>query len=176
MKRIAACQCEAVALEVSGQPILSAICHCDSCQTAGEQLEKRDGAPPVLGAHRGTSFMLVRKDRIGCLRGEEHLAEARLKPTSPTRRVVATCCNSPMFLEFTNGHWLSLYMDRFDPADRAQPELRTMTKDLRVPIEDDEGVPAFASHSGRFMWRLLKAWAAMGFRSPKINYVKGHLP
>ena len=31
-----------------------------------------------------------------------------------------------------------------------------MTKDLRIPMEDNEGVPAFASLSGRFMWRLLK--------------------
>jgi len=176
VNRTAACQCEAVGLEVSGQPILSAICHCESCQTAGRRMEELAGAPPVLGPYGGTSFMLVRKDRIRCLRGEDHLAEVRLKPNSPTRRVLATCCNSPMFLEFTNGHWLSLYMDRFDPADRARPELRTMTKDLRIPMEDNEGVPAFASHSGRFMWRLLKAWAAMGFRSPKINYVKGHLP
>jgi len=175
MKRIAACQCEAVALEVSGQPILSAICHCESCQTAGERLEKRAGAPPVLGLHRGTAFMLFRKDRIRCLRGEKHLAEFRLKRDSPTRRVVASCCNAPMFLEFTNGHWLSFYMDRFEPSDRSQPDLRTMTRDLAVPIEDDDGVPAFTTHSARFMWKLLMAWVAMGFRAPKIDYVKGDL-
>ena len=91
--------------------------------------------------------------------------------------VLATCCNSPMFLEFTNGHWLSLLHGPIRPRRQsAAGNLRTMTKDLRIPMEDNEGVPAFASHSGRFMWRLLKAWAAMGFRSPKINYVKGHLP
>lgn len=80
-----------------------------------------------------------------------------------------------MFLEFTKGHWLSLYMDRFEPSQRSRPELRTMTRDLAVPIENDEGVPAFATHSGQFMWKLLIAWAAMGFRAPKIDYVKGGL-
>lgn len=175
MKRIAVCQCEQVALEVSGQPILSSICHCESCQSAGHHLEARAEAPPILGPDLGTPFMLFRKDRVRCLRGEAQLAEYRLTPQSTTRRVVATCCNAPMFLEFMKGHWLSLHMDRFEPADRSQPELRTMTRDLTGPIEDDEGVPAFATHSGRFMWKLLMAWAAMGFRAPKIDYVKGDL-
>ncbi len=138
-------------------------------------MQELTAAPPILGPDLGTAFMLFRKDRVRCLRGEAHLAEHRLKPQSTTRRVVATCCNAPMFLEFTKGHWLSLYMDRFAPADRLRPELRTMTRDLAVPIEDDKGVPAFASHSGRFMWKLLIAWAAMGFRAPKIDYVKEHL-
>lgn len=175
MKRIAACQCGKVALEVSGQPILSSICHCESCQKAGRHLESRAGAPAILGPQLGTAFMLFRKDRARCLRGEENLAEYRLLPHSSTRRVVATCCSSLMFLEFTKGHWLSLYMGRFEAIDRVRPELRTMTRDLGVPIENDEGVPAFATHSGRFMWKLLIAWVAMGLRAPRIDYVKGHL-
>lgn len=175
MTRIAACQCGQAALEVAGQPILAAICHCQSCQTAGAHLQSLEGAPPVLGRNDGTAFMLIRKDRVRCLRGAENLAEYRLKPDSSTRRVVAGCCNTPMFLEFTKGHWLSVYSDRFQPADKAVPELRTMTRDLRRPIENDEGVPAFATHSPRFMWRLLLAWAAMGFRAPKVDYVRGSL-
>lgn len=175
MKRIAACQCDRVALEVSGQPILSSICHCESCQIAGRRLAALAAAPPILGPNLGTPFMLFRKDRVRCQKGEALLAEYRLKPLSPTRRVVATCCNSPMFLEFTKGHWLSLYMDRFEPSERSPPDLRTMTRDLAAPIENDQGVPAFATHSASFMWKLLVAWAAMGFRAPKIDYVKGAL-
>ena len=50
--------------------------------------------------------------------GAEYLEEWRLKPNSPTRRVVATCCNSAMFLDFTKGHWLSMYRNRFPQARR----------------------------------------------------------
>ena len=28
---------------------------------------------------------------------------------------------------------------------------------------------------GKLMWNLMKAWAAMGFRTPKINYVNGKI-
>lgn len=175
MKRVATCHCGKVALETSGEPILAAICHCRSCQTAGEWLQSLPGAEPILEEDLGTHFMLVRKDRVRCLRGEAHLAEHRLKPDSSTRRVVATCCNSAMFLEFTKGHWLSLYMDRFEPDDRIQPLLRTMTRDLKGTVALDPTVPAYASHSGQFMWKLLLAWAAMGFRTPRIDFVKGRL-
>ena len=33
--------------------------------------------------------------------GQQYLEEHRLKPESPTRRVIAKCCNSAMFLDFT---------------------------------------------------------------------------
>ena len=45
--------------------------------------------------------------------GQEYLEEHRLKPDFPTRRVIATCCNSGMFLDFTKGHWLTMYRNRF---------------------------------------------------------------
>src|SRR5712671_5622189 len=54
-----------------------------------------------------------RKDRVHCVTGQEYLEEHRLKPDSPTRRVIATCCNSGMFLDFTKGHWLTMYRNRF---------------------------------------------------------------
>jgi len=42
----------------------------------------------------GTDYVLYRKDRVQCVTGQEYLEEHRLKPDSPTRRVIATCCNS----------------------------------------------------------------------------------
>jgi hypothetical protein len=41
--------------------------------------------------------------------GQEHLEEHRLEPDSPTRRVIAKCCNSAMFVDFTKGHWVSMF-------------------------------------------------------------------
>lgn len=34
---------------------------------------------------------------------------------------------------------------------------------------------ALREHSVWFMWTLMTAWAAMGFRSPKVHYVAGTL-
>ena len=127
----------------------------------------------MLDADGGTPFVLQRKDRVTFTKGAERLRELRLKPDSPTRRVVATCCNSPMFVEFSGGHWLSVYRDRFDITERPAVEMRTMTADRRTGVEFTDNVPSYRRHSGRFMWRLLAAWAAMGFRSPKLDHVKG---
>lgn len=171
--RKVACRCGRVELEASGAPILTAACHCASCQKAGQQFETLPGAGKVLGSDGGTDFALFRKDRVRCLKGQGALAERRLKPTSKTRRVVATCCNSPMFLEFTNGHWLSIYNARLPADARPEVEMRTMTADRRPGVEFDDGLPSYAKHSGRFMWKLMSAWAAMGFRSPKLDYVRG---
>ena len=59
--------------------------------------------------------------------GQEYLEEHRLKPDSPTRRVIATCCNSGMFLDFTKGHWLTMYRNRF-PAGAPPLEMRVIHK------------------------------------------------
>ncbi len=164
----ASCRCGAVAFDVVGAPIVCAACYCESCQEAGRRIEQIADAPPVLGADGGTDFILHRKDRVLCVKGGEKLQEHRLKPGSTTRRMVAGCCNSAMFLEFSQGHWLSLYRGRL--SEGAPPlEMRVMTKNRRAGVELDAAVPSYATHSAKFMWRLLSAWAAMGFRVPKVK-------
>lgn len=172
---IARCFCGQCELTLTGTPIMTAACYCASCQKAGAYFEALPGAGAVLQADGGTAYLLQRKDRAACARGAELLREYRLKPDSRTRRVVASCCNSPMFLEFSGGHWLSVYRDRLPPLDRPPIELRTMTMDRRAGIEFDDAIPSYRKHSVKFMWRLLTAWAAMGFRAPKLDYVKGTL-
>lgn len=169
--RRAACACGQVAFELSRTPIMTTSCHCESCRTAGAQFaahgaETRDRLS-------GTPFVLFRKDRVRCLAGGERLADHRLSPEATTRRVIAQCCQTPMFLEFEKGHWLSIYRDRLPPGDRPPVELRTMTVDQPdgVPLPDD--VPNLPRHSGKFMWRLFAAWAAMGFRTPPMTRILG---
>jgi hypothetical protein len=174
MRRVA-CSCGQVAFEASGAPIVGAACYCSSCQKAGNIFEKLPGGEPVLESDGGTNYALYRKDRIRCVHSAELLREHRLSPTAPTRRVLAKCCNAPMFLEFKGGHWLSVYRERIHPDDRPPVEMRTMTADRRPGVEFSDGLPSYAKHSGRFMWRLLTAWAAMGFRAPKVEYVNGEL-
>lgn len=171
--RVLACRCGQVALEVRGEPILVPVCYCESCQKAGAMIAGLPDAVPTLGEDGGTPFVMVRKDRIACLRGEALMAEHRLTEKSSTRRVIATCCNSAMFLEFSQGHWLSLYRDRYAPEERPEIEMRVMTKGKRADVSFGDALPVYATHSGRFMWKLLGAWVAMGFRTPKVDYVRG---
>jgi hypothetical protein len=167
----ATCQCGKVKFEMIGPPILTAACYCTSCQQAGRQFEQLPSAPPVLEPDSGTGMILYRKDRVQCVAGQEVLREYRLKPDSPTRRVVATCCNSAMFLDFTGGHWLSMYRNRF-PAGGPPLDVRIMTRERRAGVELAKGVPSYETHSGKFMVKLIAAWIAMGFRRPQITWGK----
>ena len=165
MDRVATCQCGKVKVEAIGRPILAASCYCASCQEAGHRLERLASAPPVLDADGGTSVMLYCKYRVQCVAGRQHLEEHRLKPDSPTRRVVATCCNSAMFLDFTKGHWLSMYRNRF-PTGAPPIEMRVMIRERRVGVALCDDVPIHRGHAGTFMLKLIAAWIAMGFRRP----------
>jgi hypothetical protein len=162
------CRCGKVKLEVVGRPILIGSCYCASCQQAGSRFEQLASAPSVLNPNGGTDYVLYRKDRVQCVSGQAYLREQRLKPDSPTRRVIATCCNSPMFLDFTKGHWLTMYRNRF-PAGAPPLEMRVMTRDRRAGVELADDLPNYSGHSGKFMLRLVSAWIAMGFRRPKIS-------
>lgn len=165
------CACGGVEYEAIGAPITSAICYCASCQEAGRAFEQLPAAPPVLEPDGGTAMVLYRKDRVRCVHGREQLKEYRLKPESPTRRLVATCCNSAMFLDFTKGHWLSMYRCRLS-RDAPEIEMRIMTRDRRASVALADDVPNYRGHSGRVMMKLLAAWIAMGFRSPKFDITK----
>jgi hypothetical protein len=167
----AMCHCGQVKLEAVGPPILTAACYCTSCQEAGRRFEQLASAPPVLDPDSGTGLVLYRKDRVQCVMGEQYLEEHRLKPASPTRRVIATCCNSAMFLDFTKGHWLSMYRNRF-AADAPPLEMRITTKERRAGVALADDVPNHSGHSGKFMLKLIAAWIAMGFRRPEITWGK----
>lgn len=170
------CRCGQVALEAAGEPILTAACFCDSCRQAAAKLGARAGAPAILNAEGGVDFALYRKDRVRPSDGADRLRDFKLGPEAHTRRVVADCCGSPMFLEFQQGHWLSVYRDRLPSDARPPVQMRTMTKDLGSAAADlDRSIPSAATQSPAFMWKLLAAWVAMGFRAPKIDYVNGAL-
>jgi hypothetical protein len=167
----AVCRCGKVKLEAIGRPILAASCYCASCQEAGRRFEQLASAPPVLNPDGGTDCLLYRKDRVRCVTGQEHLEEHRLKPESPTRRVLATCCNSALFADFTKGHWLTLYRNRF-PASAPPVEVRVMTRDRREGVTLADDVPNAAGYPAKFMMRLIAAWIAMGLRKPEIAWGK----
>lgn len=170
------CACKEVRLTVERAPIIATECHCTSCRAAAAQLRALPGAPPFQEAHGGTQFICYRKDRVRFIAGTERLKELRLTPVSKTRRVVASCCNTPVFLEFQGGHWLSLYASLWPAAARPASQLRTMTGDRPAsePALDD-ALPSGALHTASFYAKLLGAWIAMGFRSPAIDVPGGSI-
>jgi hypothetical protein len=93
-QRIAHCACGRATLAVEGPPIMTVACYCLSCQEAARRIGSLPGAGALMDSNGGTHFVMQRKDRVACKQGAELLREHRLKPTSSTRRVIATCCNS----------------------------------------------------------------------------------
>lgn len=125
-----ACNCGSVALDLEGPPILAAECHCASCREAAERLKVS-----VTEKNGGTRYVLQRKDRTTVMKGEAHLAAFRLNDDTSTRRIVATCCNAPMWLEFKGGHWISVYSARWPngeaPTGHSQRLDRTKYEAMR---------------------------------------------
>ena len=170
------CRCGKVELRATGAPIITSCCFCDSCRTAGRTLEHLPGASPVLTPDGGTDFVLMRKNGVECRRGSELLAEYRLTRASATRRIVATCCNSYMFLDFTPGHWVSVVRNLLPPSARQPVEVYMMLGDLPEGAPPPTGsAPGAKRLPLRFMRKLLLSWAGMGFRRPKIDFVTRQL-
>ncbi len=159
-KKISKCVCGEVVFEALGEPIASAACHCDDCQAGWGQVEALEGAAPVLGAAGGSEYLMCRKDRVACVKGAELLKDFRLKPTSPTRRVVATCCNTGMFLDFEKGHWFSMLRSRFEGEVR-ELDVRIQTQFLAEGEVDPGDVPSYKTYSKRFVAKLMAAKVAM---------------
>jgi hypothetical protein len=76
---------------------------------------------------------VFRKDRVTCRKGSAHLREFRLDNKTRTRRVVAACCHTPMFLDFIDGHWIDLYGPLWPGGTLPQLQFRTMTSELVIP-------------------------------------------
>jgi len=166
----ARCHCGKVELRIVGAPILRGICYCTSCQEAGRRYQAAPGIDPVLAEDGGTDYVLYRKDRVRCVQGGDLLEERRLKADSPTRRMYARCCNTAMFLDFTRGHWVTIYRGRL-PEDISPATMRMMTAERPEGVILPDDIADYPGHSGKFMLKLLGAWMAMGFRRPAIDGV-----
>ncbi len=162
--RTSSCVCGRVRCESHGAHILSAVCYCGDCQEGGRRIEALPGAPRVLDDDGGTPYLIYRDDRFRCVSGEELLTDHRLKPTSPTRRVVASCCNSGMFLKFDPGFWVSSYRRRYG-GDLPPIDMRTNVRHRRAlsPIPND--APCYRSFPLSLFAKLIGA---------RIDMMLGH--
>ena len=163
------CACGQFHVEVTGAPFITAECHCNSCRSATQRLAILPPAFPLTNPSGGVPYVLYRKDRVGFPNGTASLAEFRLSETAPTRRVLTTCCNTPVFTEFQGGHWLSLFAGLWPDAERPAMQIRTQTSDAPDPAALDDSLPAGALTTAGFYAKLLGVWIAMGFKVPRID-------
>lgn len=161
-----ACQCGRFHVELEGEPFITAECHCNSCRTAAGRLP---AATPVQAPNGGTPYVLYRKDRVRFPDGTALLRAYRLSDKAPTRRTVTICCNTPVFVEFNGGHWLSLYAGLWPEAARPAMQIRTQTAGVPDDTKLDDSLPAGAMTTAGFYGKLLAAWIAMGFKAPKLE-------
>ncbi len=160
--RKARCACGGVELETTGEPILATACYCDDCQKAAASIEGVHAENSVLDAAGGTQLLLFRKDRMKCSKGEQHLLDHKLNAQSPTKRVVASCCNSYMYLDFQKGHWFSICRTRFE-GNTPPVQMRIQTKFKREGANIPTDVPGYSSFPVTFVAKLLLARVAMLF-------------
>ena len=151
------CACGKVEIAAVGAPILTVACHCQDCWDGGRRIEALPEAPRIVDADGGTGYVLYRKDRISSVRGAELLQSHKLKAQSITNRVVASCCNSGLYVNFDRGpHWVSVYRARLGAA--APPlEMRINTRSKAV----DGGVPSHEGFPIKVAVKLVAARIAM---------------
>jgi hypothetical protein len=160
----ASCVCGQVALEATDEPIACVVCYCNDCQAGAHRIEVLPNAAAILESDGGTAYLLFRKDRIVCVRGDALLKSYKLKETSATNRVVATCCNSGMFVNFDKGpHWVSAYRARFR-GDLPPVEMRIWTKFRPSDAELPGDAPNYPRFPLGLIVRLVTSRAAMLFR------------
>jgi hypothetical protein len=159
----ARCLCGSVELEAIGDPITSTVCYCDSCQEGSRQIEALPNGRPVCDPDGGTAYVLYRKDRVEYPKESQLLWGYKLRDESSTNRVVATRCDSPMFLNFEKGHWLSVYRTALR-GDLPPLEMRVHTKSKPAGSDLPNDVPSYSGYSLKFMAKLFTAWIAMLLR------------
>ena len=160
----ASCSCGSVQLEATGTPTTSVVCYCDDCQAGARQIEALPNARSIRDSDCGTAYVLYSKDRVLCSKGAELLRGYKLKEKSATNRLVATCCNSLMFMSFSDArHWVNVHRAQFQggvpPLD-----MRICTKFSPTKHAIPKDVPSYPGYPLRFMGKLIAAWIPMLLR------------
>jgi hypothetical protein len=147
-----------VRFEALGSPIVCAVCYCDDCQAGARQLEALGARTAFKDTLGGAPYMTFRDDAVRCVQGEELLHGVKLRDDAPTTRFIATCCQSPMYLKYAPGWWVSMYRDRFGD-DAAPVQFRSQTQHAQAALPRD--IPTYRNFPPALLLRLLKARLGM---------------
>ena len=159
----ARCSCGSVEIEATGTPITSVVCYCESCQEGSRQIEALPNGGPVCDSNGGTAYALYRKDRVEYSKGTTLLRGYKLRDESSTKRVVATCCDSAMFMNFDDSkHWVPVYRARFR-GDVPPLQMRICTKFKPDSSDVPSDVRSYSTFPLKFVAKLVAARIAMLF-------------
>jgi len=164
--RLAQCACGSVQLELQGAPIYCVVCYCDDCQAGGQQIQALAPSQPstVLAADGGSDFLMYHKHRVHCVRGAQLLRPLKLRASSPTNRVVASCCNSAMYLNFDDRRfWVDVFRARLQSSGPPVQQ-RIFTKYMPDPSRLPNDVPSHPQVPLRFIAKLVLAGIAVRLR------------
>ena len=163
---VAHCRCGAVEVGAWGAPIVVSACYCNDCQEAAQRLAASADLVSAAGADGGTEFMVFRRDRIACTRGADRLRAMRLTDASKTRRMIAGCCATPMYLAFDDKRpWVSAFRASFGP-DAPPVEMRICTRFRRSEEKAEDGLLSHPGYPPAMIVRILAAWPLMLFSRP----------
>jgi hypothetical protein len=155
------CACGQVSVKAIGAPITCVVCYCDDCQEGARQIQSLPNAISVQDPDGGTGYLVYRKDRVTCLKGTSLLRHHKIRKSSATNRVIATCCNSAMFLNFDDGkHWVDLYRSRCQ-GDVLPAQMRICTKFKPEGCTIPTDVRQYPRYPMSFLMKLVLAKAAM---------------
>ena len=162
---VAHCRCGAVEIGAWGEPIVVTACYCDDCQAAAQQLAA-SATSASANADGGTEFMVFRRDRIACTRGAENLQAMKLAAASKTRRMIAGCCKTPMYVGFEDKKpWVSAFRASFG-ADASPVEMRICTRFRKSDDKANDGLPSHPGYPLAMILRILAVWPLMLFSRP----------
>ena len=154
---VAQCRCGAVEIGAWSEPLVVTACYCDDCQAASERLAASSNSPPLARADGGTEFIVFRRDRIACTRGAENLQAMRLTAATKTRRMVAGCCATPMYVSFDDKRpWASAFRARFGICTRFR----------RAEDKAKDDLPEHTGYPAAMILRVLAVWPRMLFSRP----------
>jgi hypothetical protein len=139
----------------TGSPMINQL-NCDAA-TAGSSIARR----PRSAKRSNSAAIAYRKDRFECVKGAELLKSYKLEASSGTNRVVATCCNSAVLVNFDRGpHWVSAYRARFH-GDLPPLRLRICTKFKPDGAVIPDDLPSFSGYPPKLIVKLLSSRLAM---------------
>jgi len=158
-RHVARCACGAVEITLDTAPIAALSCCCDDCQAAARTLEALPGAPGFREPCGGTPAVLFAKTALKVTRGRDRLTAHRLRPEARTKRMVASCCNSFLYVAFDRGpFWVDVVSARMDSP--RPPRWRIQTRYLDTPPPDD--LPNHPKYPQALVWRIALAGVLAG--------------
>ena len=88
----------------------------------------------------------------------------KIRENSPTNRVIATCCNSALYVNFDDGkHWVDVYHARCRGVFPAV-QIRVCTKFVPEGCNVPTDVPSYSRYPMTLLVKLVVAKAAMWLR------------